>query len=158
MTLADWAARWGIPAQALAELAALHITPPVPPSRDVESESAVQSLVRLGAARTGVCAFRNNVGVLIDKTGRPVRYGLANDSSAMNSALKSADLIGFRPRLITDAHVGTVLAQFWSRECKRVDWKWRGTPEEQAQLRWATLVNSNGGDARIVNNDGEFDA
>ena len=151
----DWAQRWGVPPAAMAELLATQSHTTGQLSRDVESESALQSLVRLEAAATNaVHAFRNNVGVLLDKKGRPVRYGLANDSAAVNEVVKSADLIGWRRRVIQPDEVGKTIAQFWSRECKRPDWVYRGTPEELAQLQWATLVNANGGDAAIVNSEG----
>ena len=51
------------------------------------SEAAVSNDVRLVAARAGTRLWRNNVGVLEDKTGRPVRSGLANDSKALNGML-----------------------------------------------------------------------
>lgn len=118
-----------------------------------DSEALVQSRLRLEAAGTGVRLWRNNVGVLFDKTGRPVRYGLANDSKALNEKLKSGDLIGWRRRVITQADIGRTIAQFMSRECKPSDW----TPapptnvgkfaHEEAQRRWMQLINDDGGDA-----------
>lgn len=156
MTLDEWQARWAVPPQAMAELAAMHIHASGVMSRDVESESALQSLVRLEAARKDIWMGRNNVGVLKDKTGRPVRYGLANDSAAVNEVVKSADLIGVRKVLITADHVGKIIGQFVSRECKRPDWEYTGTPQEKAQLCWATLINSYGGDAAIVNSEGSL--
>ena len=115
-----------------------------------ESEARVQSLVRIAAPDKSERLWRNNVGVLEDLTGRPVRYGLANDSAALNRELKSADLIGWRRVLITPAHVGLVIAQFVSRECKPADWRFTGTEREQAQARWAELVNCDGGHALFV--------
>ncbi len=156
MTIYDWAQRWGVPAAAMAELVSsqLHTTGQL--SRDVESESALQSLVRLEAANKGIHLWRNNVGVLLDKKGRAVRYGLANDSATVNEMMKSADLIGVRKVLISDRHVGHYIGQIVSRECKRPDWTWTGTPTEVAQLQWATLINANGGDAAIVNSEGSL--
>lgn len=119
----------------------------------IHSEAAVQALVRLEAARKGVRLWRNNVGVLKDKTDRPVRYGLANDSSALNANLKSGDLIGWRPVVITQAMVGTTIAQFVSRECKAVGWVYRGDEREQAQLRWHTMVRDAGGDSAFATTD-----
>lgn len=126
----------------------------------MDSEALVQSLVRLEAPARGVRLWRNNVGVLRDEGGRPVRYGLANDSKRLNEELKSGDLIGWRRRLITPADVGYIIAQFVSRECKPADWTPCGPgnialfAREEAQRRWATIVNADGGDACFVTGEG----
>ena len=70
-------------------------------------ETDVQASIRLEAAGKGIVLWRNNVGVLMDQRGRPVRYGLANDSERVNSVTKSSDLIGIKPLAIQDYHVGT---------------------------------------------------
>lgn len=111
------------------------------------SEAAVQALVRLEAARKGVRLWRNNVGVLLDERGVPVRYGLANDSKRLNAVCKSGDLIGWRPLLVTPQHLGSTIAQFVSRECKHAGWKWTGNDHELAQQRWIDFVMADGGDA-----------
>ncbi len=118
------------------------------------SEAGVQSRIRLEAARKGCYLWRNNVGVLPDRNGRPIRYGLANDSKAVNKAVKSGDLIGVRPVLITQAHVGHTIGQFLSREAKPGAWRYSGTDREVAQLAWAELITSLGGDACFANNEG----
>lgn len=120
------------------------------------SEAAVQSIVRLEAARKGLKLWRNNVGALLDTRGVPVRYGLANDSKALNEVVKSGDLIGWRPVLIMPAHVGSTIAQFVSRECKRPGWKYTGDDHERAQLRWAEAVIADGGDAAFCNEEGSL--
>lgn len=155
MNLLDWAAKWGVSVDAMRDLVTSTIYNP--PTKDDGSESRQQSLVRLEAAqRRNVYLFRNNVGAGTLDNGSFVRWGLANDSEAMNKAVKSADLIGFRDRLITQADVGTHIAQFVSREVKRADWRWTNTPENQAQLKWAALVNTHGGDAAIVTGPGSL--
>lgn len=111
------------------------------------NEAAVQSLVRLEAVEKGVRLWRNNVGALIDSRGVPVRFGLANDSATLNKAIKSGDLIGWRPVLIGPEHVGMTIAQFVSRECKRPGWVYHGSPHEVAQAEWLRLVQADGGDA-----------
>jgi len=96
------------------------------------------------------------VGVLQDADGRPVRYGLANESKAQNQVLKSGDLIGWRSFTIEQRHVGARFAQFVSRECKKVDWTYSGSEREIAQFAWSTLVTRAGGDARFVTGEGSF--
>jgi hypothetical protein len=124
------------------------------PTMTGTSEAAVQSKVRLEAAHKGLKLWRNNVGALLDSRGVPVRYGLANDSPLLNKTIKSGDLIGWRPVVVTPAHVGSMIAQFVSRECKRPDWKYSGDDHEKAQLRWAEAVTADGGDAAFCNGEG----
>lgn len=127
-------------------------TPPMPAEAPGagKSEAWAQSVVRLEAGRQGIKTFRNNVGVLQDKTGRPVRYGLANDSPQLNEILKSADLIGIKPVMIQPQHVGHLFGQFWSREVKAPGWQYTGAGREVAQMAWANLINSCGGDAAFT--------
>ena len=155
--LQRWAIKHHVSLQALKELQELmgmtgeHT---MPEAATGTSEAAVASVLQLEAARVGVRLWRNNVGVLTDANGRPVRYGLANTSKALNERLKAADYIGWRPVLITQAHVGQLIAQFVSRETKRVGWKYKGDAREQAQLAWASLVISEGGDACFTTGEG----
>lgn len=121
-----------------------------------DSESRVQSAIRLEAPQKGVRLFRNNVGVLFDRNDRPVRYGLANDSPALNRHLKSGDLIGWRRVLVTPDMVGQLIAQIVSRECKPEGWEPCGPgnkdlfAHESAQRAWAKIINDDGGDARFA--------
>jgi hypothetical protein len=157
MSLTTWATRHGVSAQALAELYALM---GVSDERDNThtdmSEAGVQSRIRIEAAEAGCHLWRNNVGVLPTDTGRPLRYGLANDSKQMNQRIKSADLIGIRPVLITQAHVGTVIGQFLSREVKKGGWKYTGSDREVAQFAWAKLITRYGGDAAFAASEGSI--
>jgi hypothetical protein len=156
-----WARRHKVSAEALRELSAMwgmlgdHSPAPPQPGAPI-SEAAVQTAVRLEAARAGLRLFRNNVGVLTDVTGRPVRYGLANDSKQVNEVVKSGDLIGWRPVKIEPHHVGTTIAQFVSRECKRAGWHYTGDRREEAQLNWLLLVNAAGGDATFCTGTGSL--
>ena len=118
------------------------------------SEASSVAVVRLEAARLGILLWRNNVGAGLLQDGSFIRWGLANDSTQMNRQIKSADLIGIRPLLITPAHVGHTIGQFVSRECKRPGWKWSGNERELAQLEWAKLVNGAGGDAAFATGEG----
>lgn len=155
LALTQWAVKHGIPAQALYELEGI-LTGSVPAICHTQGkgESTVQSLVRLEGARKGCRLWRNNVGVLQDINGRPVRYGLANDSKQLNESLKSSDLIGWRRVTIEPHHVGSVIAQFVSRECKESNWKYRGSAREVAQLNWINLVVADGGDAKFCTGEG----
>lgn len=107
-----------------------HIPDPV---EATSSEARAQSLVRLEAAKAGIYLWRNNIGM---DTQTFVRYGLANDSPALNARLKSSDLIGIRPG-----------GQFVCREIKHAGWRYTGTDREKAQLRFIELIRGLGGDA-----------
>ncbi len=153
----QWAARHRVSLQALQELQAIfgmHGGHTLPAAVKGTSEAAVQAAVRLEAARKGVKLFRNNVGALLDERGVPVRYGLANESKQVNEVMKSADLIGWRPVAIGPQHVGQVIGQFVSREVKEVGWRYTGRDREPAQLAWAQLVTSAGGDAAFCTGEG----
>lgn len=155
--LAPWMLRHGVTPlamQELAQLLGLRAQHETPTDARHGSEAYVQSAVRLEAAQAGWRLWRNNVGVLEDVTGRPVRYGLGNDSPKLNAVLKSADLVGWAPIVITPAHVGQTIAQFKSRECKPAGWTYTGTPRETAQLTWANLINVEGGDAKFASGPG----
>jgi hypothetical protein len=117
----------------------------------MKNEATVQADVRLMASRLGWGLWRNNVGVLLDSRGVPVRYGLANDSKGVNANIKSGDLIGIRTRIITPEMIGSVIGQFVSRECKREGWKFNpNDPNDRAQQRWIDIINSFGGDAAFT--------
>ncbi len=121
----------------------------------MKAESEVQAECRLLAPYLGLHLFRNNVGQLLDAEGRPVRYGLANDSKALNKEVKSGDLIGWELVTITPDMVGRTLPVFTSIECKREDWKppragTRDFETYEAQLTWANLVLRAGGRAQFV--------
>jgi len=156
--LHDWARDW-LPAElrdaAIADLQ--RRLAPLAPERRPEiplSEAAVQAGLRLNAAKRGIRAWRNNVGVLMDAKGRPVRYGLGNESKQMNAMWKSADLIGCEPILITPNHVGQTLGRLWSREAKAVGG--RTDPERlAAQERWRDLLLSLGANAAITEDPGD---
>lgn len=117
-------------------------------------EAQVQADVRLEVSRRGDRLWRNNVGAGKLENGSFVRWGLCNDSVAVNAALKSADLIGLRRVMITQEMVGSIIGQFMSVECKHADWHWTGTPREISQLHWAELILSLGGYAAIVTGAG----
>jgi hypothetical protein len=156
-TLYDWAVKWQVPAAALYDLQArmgLMRVDDAPEELAGKSESWVQAEVRMEASRKGMRVFRNNVGALQDPTGRWLRFGLANDSKALNQQMKSGDLIGIRPITILPAHVGHKFGLFCSYEIKAPGWTYSNTPHELAQANWAHIITSMGGDARFISQPG----
>ena len=110
------------------------------------NESPVQQRIRLYAAQQNIEMYRNNVGVLLDQTGRPVRYGLCNDSAGLNERIKSSDLIGVTPTFVTPQMVGRVLGVFTAIECKKEGWHM--TPSDDraiAQAAFHDIVRRAGG-------------
>ncbi len=111
----------------------------------MKSEAAVQQEIRLESARRGWRLWRNNNGACKDENGRLIRYGLANDSAKMNQEIKSSDLVGITPVIITPEMVGQTVGVFTSIEVKRQGWHYTGTGREAAQKKWIDLVISLGG-------------
>ena len=133
--LSDWSATYPQAARALWAI----LTPSAPVVTGAQgSEARVQSQIRLEAAAKGYWLGRNNSGALLDQRGVPVRFGLGNDSPAVNKVLKSADLIGIGPS-----------GQFVSVEVKKP-----GGRIDPAQVAWAALVTKRGGLGLIVDREG----
>ena len=128
------------------------------------SEEAVKSRLRLEAAThtapdglPDVMLWRNNVGVASDPvTGRPVRFGLANDSPAMNKLTKSSDFIGIKRVVVTPDMVGRTVGIFVAREAKAEGFVYKGKGREVAQKHYIDLVAAYGGDACFVDGEGSF--
>lgn len=148
LNLNQWAIRWGVPFLALEELrmqwgevcrdhSAL--------GGSGDSEAAVSAEARLLASEAGAWLQRNNSGAYKDDKGRLVRYGLCNESKQQNEILKSADLVGPWPVLITRAMVGTTIGQFAAVECKPRGWTYTGAGREEAQMRYGQGVIAHGG-------------
>lgn len=154
LTLDEWAARWRIPPQALAELTTLFYAPERPSDADY-SEGAVLSRCRLAApkVRRGLHLWRNNRGAGKMDSGNYVRFGLANDTPELGKVCKSGDLIGIEPVLITPAHIGQTIGQFYSAEVKHSGWKPDGSDRTKGQLRWAAHVVAAGGIAKFVTHE-----
>lgn len=94
-------------------------------------ESDILQLVRLKASQLGAILWRNNTGMLRNKDGTPIFYGLCKGSS---------DLIGmFKGR-------------FTALEIKQPGKK--PTPEQSAFI---DAVNKNGGIAAVVTHPDELD-
>lgn len=157
-----WAQRWPQAAQELQ-----HVIGPgleMPDGADGKSEAWAQQQVRFQAGQQGGMLWRNNVGAapaelrlncpkcrfkFVHKQS-VIRWGLANESTKQNKLIKSADLIGIMPVLITPAHVGTTIGQYTSVEVKRPGWVFNpNDPHEAAQATWATLIQRFGGVAKF---------
>lgn len=154
MNILQWAAKWGVSPDALRDLCASAI---YNDTNSEQAEGAVSNAVRLGAARSGRLLWRNNRGAGKMASGSFVRYGLANDSKALGDAVKSADLIGIEPTLVTQQMVGSTVGLFLSVEVKREGWKYSGTLEECAQMQWKAIVEAKGGRAYLTNKSSIFD-
>jgi len=111
----------------------------------MSKEADCQIEIRLKASQAGWRLFRNNVGAGMLENGNFLRWGLANDSTVLNKQIKSGDLIGLRPVLITDDMVGKTIGQFVSIEVKKTGWIYHGTDREAAQARWIDEINNLGG-------------
>lgn len=116
------------------------------------SETANSDAIKEFFSLRGDRLFRNNSGALKDKSGRLIRFGLGNESEKLNDRLKSSDLIGWTPRLVTPDMVGEVIAQFMAIEVKETGWKMAGptaegeaAKRERAQLRFINMLRNEGG-------------
>lgn len=156
MWVDQWGADWQITAPALEDLkrrlGVAHVVPE--PEARGKSEKYSSSLVTLEAGEKGVTLTRNNVGALLDERGVPVRYGLFNETKAVNEVLKSWDLVGWRPLLITPRMVGFVVGQFVGREIKHPGWVYTGAGREEAQMRCTTMALADGCDVGFATGRG----
>jgi hypothetical protein len=154
-TIHQWAGRHGVSHAALDELERMLGLEDLQPSLKREagkSEGAVQNNLRLHLAQyPNWRVWRNNVGALKDSRGVPVRYGLANDSPAMNEKFKSSDLICGEKIQITQEMIGQWILQHVHIECKAEGWEYTGTERERAQLRWLMMIVLAGGRAYFFN-------
>lgn len=156
MNIHDWAIKHQLSHVALNELFTIlgTIKENTPEAVNVSTpEAIVQNDVRVLASESGWLLWRNNRGALKDARGRMIRFGLGNDNKTMNKVLKTGDLVGPKPLLITQAHVGTTIGQFAMLECKPKGWKYSATEHEKAQLNAINLVNARGGYAKFTTGD-----
>ena len=136
----------------------------------MKSEATVMQEVRLEVSRRNARVFRNNNGVAVDNRGNRVRYGFANESKQINQILKSSDLIGFTPVVITPDMVGKKVAIFTAIEVKKSSWKYTGDMpcickpgksqcihcHEKAQNTFIDMINNQGGYAQFVTDPEEL--
>lgn len=119
-----------------------------------KSEDSVSKDIRFQTSNEcGTKLFRNNVGAFQSKTGAWVRYGLANESKAMNSHVKSSDFIGFTPVVVTEQMVGSTVAVFTAIEAKEEGYKPSGAKQVahyEAQKRFCDMAEGFGAIAGIA--------
>ena len=146
----EWQLKHKISDEAMVELRTMMTyTMTAPPTLGMSSEAAAQQLLRLKVSAAGGRVWRNNVGAGKMQNGSYIRWGLCNDSPAINHAVKSGDLIGIMPIKITPCHIGHTIGQFMSIEVKKPGWKYTGGPHEAAQLKWIEIIRGLGGDAKF---------
>lgn len=123
----------------------------------MRSEAAVQSHVRLAFSDIGPI-WRNNSGACQDETGRMIRYGLGNDSSALNQHIKSSDLVGITPVTAYLQSVGwCTLGVFTALEIKSPGWKFSEADKRAvAQAKFHDIVREAGGFAGFVSDPTEI--
>lgn len=118
------------------------------------SEGEVQAKIRLGAASHGSFLLRNNSGVLVNNTGRHVRFGLGNESKGINSVFKSSDLIGITTKT---CECGKEYGIFTAVEVKASDWKLKLNDKTiQAQYNFLYEIRKRGGLAGFASSVEEF--
>jgi hypothetical protein len=100
------------------------------------SEKQIMQSIQLELAKIGVRLFRNNVGMLEDRNGQKVKFGLCKGSS---------DLIGWYPVKVTSDMVGKTFAVFSALEIKTII----GIPTME-QKNFISAVKESGGIAAIV--------
>jgi len=123
-TLHQWAKDWSLSPYAVLDLLQrLGVGYEMPGNAAHEgfSETAVSQRLAIAAAQQGILSWRNNLGAMQDASGRMVRFGLCNDTAALNKKFKSSDRVGIKPVLIGPEHVGTTIGQAWFREVKEYD-------------------------------------
>lgn len=113
-------------------------------------ETTVQNRVRLEAAEHNILLWRNNSGVFTNEVGVPVRFGLGNTSAKINKKIKSSDLIGITPVIITAEHVGRTMGVFTAFEIKNLGWVNVTNQREIAQQEFLKHVNRTGGIGAFV--------
>ena len=153
--LENWARDHGVSLVALKDLelrlgllGSEHL-PKAPEFGTPKTESDSQKLVQFEASEKGCRLMRNNNGACYDNKGHFIQYGLGNEGK-LNKTLKSPDLVGVRPVVITHAHIGTTIGQLLLREMKEPGWRFTGKDGEQQQLDFLLLMASFGADAAFA--------
>ena len=148
--IGDWIERWQgfLPPAAIDELmAAADPAALVMPEIAETSEGGLQSEIRrVASVEFRAPLWRNNNGAMTTSEGRHIRFGLGNDSAALNRKWKSSDLIGISPD-----------GKFLAVEVKKPGWRLTpGDKRAQAQAAFMRSVTSFGGRAGFVQSVEDF--
>lgn len=111
----------------------------------MKSESDIQQLIMIEAAKHRCILMRNNSGGFLDATGRLVYYGLGAVSREHNERIKSSDLIGI------------YMGLFVAIEVKKEGWKFNPKDKrENAQLAFINFIKTHGGIAGFASSVDDF--
>lgn len=152
-----WAARHPDAAKDL--MTSVINVPPVEAPALATPEAYAMQAAELAIANMGGLPMRNNVGATPSKCRScgapqtPVRYGVMNKTKAMNTQLKSPDILAIVPRYIVPSDVGLTIGQFVGVEVKAAGWRYSGRGRETAQAACLTLFEQYG--ARATFSTGE---
>ena len=125
----------------------------------MKSEYAVSQEVLLNLSKRGCRVFRNNSGAVTTEDGRHIRFGLGNTSAILNKKIKSSDLIGITPTIITPEHVGQTVGIFTAIEVKHGGWRFNpGDDHARAQLKFLEIIHSLGGIGTFISDADQLDA
>lgn len=146
ISITHWAQRHNVSPVALRELTEI-LCPYIhtPDAEGYDNEAQVQAQIRKASPFAKAWLGRNNRGAM-EKDGRWIRFGLANDSDRIDKVFKSGDLIGITPRLVMPEHIGQVWGLFTNVEVKEPGWKFTsGDKRAIAQLAFNNHVIKYGG-------------
>jgi hypothetical protein len=120
------------------------------------SEAAVVKRCQVRASKMGGRLWKNHKGAAVLQDGTFMRYGLLNESKRISDEIKSSDLIGGYPRVITADMVGSTICQLWLVECKEEDWHFRDDPHANAQLKFLELGLAMGARATFATSEDDI--
>lgn len=124
-------------------------------------EAKSSQIVRLRASEWGSRLFRNNNGMAYAPNGRPIYFGLGNESKESTKIMKSSDFIGVTPVTITPDMVGKTIGVFTSIEVKAKGFKVKNSynpnSREFLQQKWNDMVSMHGGISGFASDQSQLD-
>lgn len=120
------------------------------------SEAAVVARCKVRASKMGGRLWKNHKGAAVLQDGTFMRYGILNESKRISDDIKSSDLIGVYPLVITQDMVGSTVGQLWLVEVKEEDWHFTGDAHEMAQLKFLELGLAMGARATFATSEDDI--